>query len=109
VRRDQIHATVARAHSQALVSGIGPAFPDFYSTRINAELHQIVGRLSYKFDWSGGPAARRRPLLISRISSRESPEQLLGAFSHLYVVARHAADSAARVDDAFRLVQKGGR
>jgi len=45
-------------HSQALVSGGTPAAPVFYGTTINGEVHQILGRISYKFDW-GGPVVAR--------------------------------------------------
>jgi outer membrane immunogenic protein len=45
-------------HSQFPVSGVAPAAPTFYATSITGDLHQIVARLSYKFDW-GGPIVAR--------------------------------------------------
>ena len=45
-------------HAQALVNGATPAAPVFYATNIDGHVHQILGRISYKFDW-GGPVVAR--------------------------------------------------
>jgi len=50
IEYDYIRVSAA-THNQALVAGIAPAAPTFYNTSIRGDLHQVVGRLSYKFDW----------------------------------------------------------
>jgi hypothetical protein len=75
----------AATHSQFPVGGIAPAAPTFYSTSITGDLHQIVARLSYKFDWA---RTGRRTLLIATTGRHAKTPGLRPGFSLVRAVAR---------------------